>query len=186
MKFFSLTSNGKLTQLVKEIGISTWDELVFFVKNLPYGRNSNRTDFSLVLTERKGTCSSKHGFLKEVAMENGMNHVKLMLVLFKMNGENTPKLESFFSNTTFNYIPEAHTLLRINGVPIDATHTNSDFSKIEKAVISETEIQPKQLSAFKTKAHKEYLKNWIATENITHSLEAIWKMREHCIEILSK
>ena len=42
----------------------SFEELIVKVKNLPYGRNANRYDFSLVLSENKGTCSSKHAFLK--------------------------------------------------------------------------------------------------------------------------
>jgi hypothetical protein len=53
-----LTSKDQLTSLINSNGIRTWDKLVEFVKALPYGRNSYRTDFGLVLTEKKGTCSS--------------------------------------------------------------------------------------------------------------------------------
>jgi hypothetical protein len=42
-----------------------FEALIEKVKNIPYGRNSNRTDFSLVISENKGTCSSKHAFLKD-------------------------------------------------------------------------------------------------------------------------
>ena len=186
MKPSSFISNRRHTQIAIEAGISSWEELISYVKHLPYGRNSSRSDFSLVITEQKGTCSTKHGFLKEVAIENDFNGVKLMLVLFKMDGINTPKLKPFFSSSTLNYIPEAHSILRIHGIPLDVTHPTSDFSNIEKAVISEIEIQPEQLSAFKTTFHKEYLKNWIAIEKIPISSEVIWKMREYCIELLSK
>ena len=45
-------------------------ELIDKIKNLPYGRNANRYDFTLVLSENKGTCSSKHAFLKDFADKN--------------------------------------------------------------------------------------------------------------------
>ena len=57
---YKLTSKDKLSELAKRNGIKTWNELTKFIKNLPYGRNKNRTDFGLVLSEQKGTCSSKH------------------------------------------------------------------------------------------------------------------------------
>ena len=65
-KDYKLRSNDKLTKLVKSKGIESWNELTEFIKILPYGRNKNRTDFGLVLSEQKGTCSSKHALLKLV------------------------------------------------------------------------------------------------------------------------
>jgi hypothetical protein len=37
------------------------------IKQLLHGLNSNRTEFGLVIIERKGSCSSKHALLKQVA-----------------------------------------------------------------------------------------------------------------------
>ena len=69
-----------------------FDELIEKVKNIPYGRNANRYNFSLVLSENKGTCSSKHAFLKDFADKNEIENVKLYIGIFKMNEVNTPKL----------------------------------------------------------------------------------------------
>jgi hypothetical protein len=46
-----LTSKEELTQQLLELGISNWDDVLLHVKNIPYGRNSNREDLSLVLKE---------------------------------------------------------------------------------------------------------------------------------------
>ena len=64
---YTLTSKDKLTQLAKNKGINTWNELTTYVKSLPYGRNNNRFEFGLVFSEGKGTCSSKHALLKKIA-----------------------------------------------------------------------------------------------------------------------
>ena len=50
---YKLESQDQLTKLAKSNGIETWNELTEFIKNLPYGRNKNRTDFGLVLSEKK-------------------------------------------------------------------------------------------------------------------------------------
>jgi hypothetical protein len=34
-----------------------------YVQSLPYSRNSERSDYGLVLAERRGTCSTKHALL---------------------------------------------------------------------------------------------------------------------------
>jgi hypothetical protein len=50
-------------------------ELIEKVKHIPYGRNSNRYDFTLVISENKGTCSSKHAFLKDFANKNNIPNI---------------------------------------------------------------------------------------------------------------
>ena len=47
---FSSTPNSTLA---KELGLFDWNLLIQHIKQLPYGRNSNREDLSLVLTQKK-------------------------------------------------------------------------------------------------------------------------------------
>ncbi|MGB1018788.1 MAG: hypothetical protein ACPGVH_06945, partial [Chitinophagales bacterium] len=72
---YILTSEDEITKLVKSNGICSWDELTEYIRNLPYGRNENRTDLGLVLSEKKGTCSSKHALLKSIADSNNISNV---------------------------------------------------------------------------------------------------------------
>ena len=76
LRHIDLKSEDPLTNLVRLHSISTWSDLIEFTKNLPYGRNQNREDFSLLLKEGKGTCSSKHSFLKKIAELNNIGNVK--------------------------------------------------------------------------------------------------------------
>ena len=177
---------NKSIQLINENGVITWDELVVLVKNIPYGRNANRYDFSLVLTENKGTCSSKHSFLKDFANKNNIQNVKLYIGMFKMNGTNTPKLGTFISDNNLHYIPEAHCYLKIDGIPVDVTTSESFYEKIESDILEEIEIQPEQVSDFKIEYHKKYLQNWIKETNQTKSFDEIWSIREKCIEKLAE
>jgi hypothetical protein len=71
-----LNSSEPLMQLITSLGVENWEDLTAFLKQIPYGRNANRTDFSLVIKENKGTCSSKHAFLKQIADENKIENVK--------------------------------------------------------------------------------------------------------------
>ena len=181
-----LTSQDNLTKLIKSKGINTWEELVSMVKSLPYGRNSNRTDFKLVITEQKGTCSSKHSFLKKIADLNGVQNVKLILGMYKMDKNNTPNIGNALNNNSIDYIPEAHCYLQIEGLRIDITNEQSDFKKVEKDIIQELEIQPEQVAEFKVEYHKNYIKDWISNNDIEYSFEEVWKIREHCINNLTE
>ena len=163
-----------------------FETLIEKVKNIPYGRNANRYDFSLVLSENKGTCSSKHAFLKDFADKNEIENVKLYIGIFKMNETNTPKLGDLLSNNKIKYIPEAHCYLKINQVPVDVTTVDSFYDKIKQDIVEEIEITPNQVSDFKVTYHKAFLKKWIKETNQNNTFEEIWRIREQCISKLSE
>ncbi|MCU4189343.1 hypothetical protein M9Q43_09230 [Flavobacterium sp. HXWNR29] len=163
-----------------------FDELINKVKNIPYGRNTNRYDFSLVLSENKGTCSSKHAFLKDFADKNEIENVKLYIGIFKMNEVNTQKLGDLLTKNNINYIPEAHCYLKINQIPVDATTSDSFYDKIKQDIMEEIEILPNQVSDFKVEYHKAFLKKWIKETNQNNTFEEIWRIREECISKLSE
>lgn len=183
---YILQSKDNLTLLLKDKGISHWNHLTAFVKQLPYGRNTNRTDFSLVFTEEKGTCSSKHAFLKHVADLNKIPNIKLILGIYKMNLINTPKIGNVLIKNNIKFIPEAHCYLSIEGKRVDYTSCNSDFNRLKNAILLEQDIDVHQVAEFKVDFHKAFIKSWIETENIPFSFDEIWKLREVCISNLSK
>lgn len=183
---YKFISKDELTELAKSSGINSWMHLTEFIKNLPYGRNKNRTDLGLVLSEKKGSCSSKHALLKKIADLNNIPNVKLILGIYKMNVFNTPKIGNELSKNSIEYIPEAHCYLKINDEPVDFTNVNSEFGKLKKDIIKEIEIEPNQVSAFKVDYHKNYLKSWLLGTKSEFEFEEIWKIRENCIKNLAQ
>ena len=159
-------------------------EIINLVKYIPYGRNSNRDDFSLVILENKGTCSSKHAYLKDFADKNNIQDVQLFIGIYKMNEQNT-NIGNIFSDHKILFIPEAHCYLKINGQVVDATSPNSNFENIKNDMLLEIEIQPEQVTEFKIKFHQNFIKNWLEETNSKFTLDQIWKIRENCIQNLS-
>ena len=182
---FNITSLKPLSTLSRDNGFLFWNDLVQHIKNLPYGRNSKRDDFSLVLKEQKGSCSSKHAFLAEVARENNIDKIQLVLAIFKMNNSNT-NIGNSLENSDIDYIPEAHCYLKINNQNLDITSSNSSSEKIKDDILSEKIITPNQVIDFKVSYHQNFIKNWIIQKNIKLSFEEVWYLREKCIEYLSK
>ncbi len=183
---YNLKSKDKLTNLAKSIGIESWNQLTEYVKNLPYGRNENRTDFGIVLSEKKGTCSSKHALLKNIADLNNVPNIDLVIGIYRMNELNTPKIGTELTNNSIEFIPEAHCYLKINGKRTDFTTKKSEFKKIEKDIIQEKEIEPKQVAKFKVEYHKEFIKNWLKETNSEFEFEQMWRIREKCIANLAE
>ncbi|MEL6812842.1 MAG: hypothetical protein AAFP76_16055 [Bacteroidota bacterium] len=180
-----LTAQLTYTQLIANLGISNWEHLLSYVAAIPYGRTSNRQDLSLVISEGKGSCSSKHAFLKCIAMENKIPNVQLILGLYKMNAINTPGIGTVIDDHGLDYIPEAHCYLKIGENRRDLTHPNASFNRIAKDLIEEIEIQPEQITSFKVSFHQEFLKSWVIDNSIPLSFEQIWEIREQCIQNLS-
>lgn len=181
----SLSSSDILTQQLKNSGIYSWEELLIYVKNIPYGRNANREDLTLVLKENKGTCSSKHAFLKEVANLNKIPNIKLIIGIYKMNESNT-KIGTILSDNNIDFIPEAHCYLKIDEVRIDCTTPKSDFTKIEKDILEEIEIEPFQVGKFKVEYHQDFIKKWLSNSDIKITFDQLWTIREQCIDFLSR
>jgi len=180
-----LCSSDNLTQQIQYLGIDSWEDLLIYVKNIPYGRNANREDLLLILKENKGTCSSKHAFLKEVSKQNEIPNVKLIIGIYKMNEINT-KIGTILADNNIDFIPEAHCYLKIDDVHIDCTTPKSNFAKIEKDLLEEIEIEPYQVGEFKIKFHKNFIKKWLSDSDATITFEQLWAIREQCITYLSQ
>ncbi len=184
MEDFALKSTDHLTKTLRQKGIHTWIQLLAYIRAIPYGRNANRTDVSLVLSEHQGTCSSKHALLKTVADHN-MIVVDLMMGMYKMDQENTPKIGTILKENHLEYIPEAHCYIRQGLYTIDVTSSQSDFDRIKNDILLEQIITPDQVGVYKIDFHKNYIKEWIKKEQFDFSFDAVWTIREACIQNLS-
>ncbi|SHI32643.1 hypothetical protein [Aquimarina spongiae] len=184
MKNYHLLAEDPLTQPILSKGIKDWSGLLEYVRHIPYGRNANRTDVSLVIKEHQGTCSSKHALLKTVADLNSIP-ATLIMGIYKMNVNNTPKIGNVLEEHDLDYIPEAHCYLRIGDQTIDVTSASSSFDRIQDAVLEEQAIIPEQVGAYKVDVHKIFIKEWIVENNISLSFEEVWNLREQCIKNLS-
>lgn len=180
---FELNSVFPIGKSFHNLEIHSFSEAINYVKNLPYGRNSNREDFNLVLKEKKGTCSSKHALLKLLADENNHPEVQLMLGIFKMNGVNTPKVKETLEKFGIDYIPEAHNYLKINSIIYDCTTENSSEINFVNGLMDEFEILPNDVIQKKIEIHQIFLKNWCLEND--YQFEEIWRIRELCIEGLT-
>lgn len=183
---FELTSSEQYSIAFREAGIHSFKDACDFIAKLPYGRNANREDFGLVLSEEKGTCSSKHALLATLALENGHPEVELIAGIFLMNGETHSKLSHFFTGKNYPNIPECHCYLRFQGERFDYTDTSGRLERIIPRIVREQRIDPNQVSDWKVMIHKHYLQGWLNRNPAFElTLEELWKDREEAIALLS-
>lgn len=160
-------------------------EQMEWVHNLPYGRNSDRSDFTLVEQEEKGTCSTKHAYLKWWADQKGIKNIELYLCIFKMSGDNTPVIADYLKSKQLDYIPEAHCFIEVDKKPFDITFSYSNIAKLEKYILQKETIPPKGIGTYKIDYHKKYIAQWLKEQKSEYSLTEFWNIREECIKLLS-
>ena len=185
-KSFKLKSDQPLSRACIEKGLLDFKSVMAHIEHLPYGRTKDRSNYASILDEHKGTCSTKHAFLKAVALENGEDSIALCLGIFKMNTENTPKIKSILKLHHLDYIPEAHCYLKINGKIVDITFRNENDFPFSKTLMFEQPILPEQIGAYKIDLHRSFLRSWLKQERLPFGFDKLWSIREACIHRLSE
>ncbi|MFL1895118.1 hypothetical protein ACJRPK_05405 [Aquimarina sp. 2-A2] len=183
---YNLNADDRLTQLVRSKRIVTWSQLLCYVKHLPYGRITDKTDLSLMLKEHTGTCSTKHAFLKQIADCNSIA-VDLVIGIYKMTTVNTPGIGTGLREVGLEYIPEAHCYLKRESTIIDVTGIDSNHTFAED-LMEEIHITPDQVGTYKVAYHQSFIKKWLATNPAitTLTFDEVWALREQCIANLSE
>lgn len=174
--------NGPLSLACVDRGIISYLSFIEWVEQLPYKRNSNRADYSLVIEEECGACSTKNAVVRAVAIENSWDDVQLFLGIYKMSAATNPVLQSVLDKYELTYIPEAHTYLKINGELRDVTGLDSGSQSFTDVLIKEEQIVPDQIGEFKVNWHKDFINEW--AQSTTYSADKLREIREECIEFL--
>ena len=180
-----ILGDGVISKAFKALGVEHFDTACEFVNGLPYKRNSTKSDPLIVLKESCGTCSSKHGIIKRLAVENEISDCKLILCMFKMSSLNTIAVAPVLNSYGLEYIPEAHTYVEIDGSICDLTFPDTKDLAYQKDVLFTEEISADQLKSYKLEKHQAYMRNWMQEEKLSYSFEELWAIREECIFALS-
>ncbi len=184
---FSIHPLGPISKQFLQIGISDYASACDFVRLLPYARNSDKHQNDIVLQEGFGTCSTKHALLAELALEQEVKRVRLMLGIFMMHAHNTPRVAAILAEHKLIAIPEAHTYLRSANTLIDCTGVNFSEQNFLPDLIHEIEIVPKQIREYKPLYHQQYIETWLADHpEIPYTMPEIWAIREACIAALAQ
>ena len=179
-----LAEDGPVTRLFRAAGVEDFRGAAGYVRRLPYGRITDRSKFWLVLEEGRGTCTTKHATLAELAREQHID-VQLMLGIYEMHERNTPGVGAVLEGHGLTRIPEAHCYLRYQGQRIDITGVAAGAEPIDR-FLHEEPITVEQIGAYKNDLHRRFLRDWIArTEALAgRSVDEVWRIREECIAAL--
>lgn len=160
-------------------GIEDYRAAAWYVRDIPYGRTSDRSDYRLVLEEGRGTCSTKHALLAALAREHGAR-IELRIGIYLMDGANMPGAAPVLRRHGLAGLPEAHCYLAYRGERVDVTGVGG--TAIEE-FLHEESIEPTGIGAYKVERHKGFLRRWAAERRLDPA--HVWRVREECIHALS-
>ena len=183
---FTLSPAGPVSQLLLTQGQATFAAAAELVRQLPYGRTTNPHDLAAPLREQRGTCSSKHALLQQLADEHGFKGLQLVVGVFNMHERNTPAVGATLRQYHLAYLPEAHCYLTWQGQRLDHTRPGARAADFETDLVAEREFAPAELAAGKVPYHQHYLRSWLASPDARGlSLLQLWRIREQCIADLA-
>jgi len=179
-----LSIDGPVTRLFRTAGVDDFVGAARHLLKLPYGRIADRNKFWLVLEEGRGTCTTKHALLAELAREQNID-VRLMLGIYEMSERNTPGVGRVLSAYGLTCIPEAHCYLYYDGGRLDITGVPTGAEPIGR-FLHEEPIAVDQIGAYKNDLHRRFLRDWIVRTDAVQglSVEEVWRIREECIAAL--
>jgi len=182
----ALRRAGSVSDALAAVGIGDFRAAARWVHELPYGRNADRADYRLVLTERRGTCSTKHALLASLANEQAVD-VFLTLGVFEMDGANTPGIDEVLRRYGVVCVPEAHCYLVYDGRRVDVTRAGTAPSAAIR-FLHEERIAPEQIGDYKVAKHRAFLRDWVerTAPPLPYTWEEVWRIREECIAALEQ
>ncbi|TNE55900.1 MAG: hypothetical protein EP338_01995 [Bacteroidetes bacterium] len=181
---FDLKEKGKYASWLEALRIDRFQDLISHVGELPYGRTSDRADFTKVLEEKRGSCSGKHALLAELAEMNGQTEIELLVGIFLMDENYAPSIGPVLQAHDLECIPEAHCYLRYQGKRYDFTTKQADVARFEHRIVREQRCEPQQVVEWKPAIHRHYLAAWGKRNQLKISEEELWEIRERCIAAL--
>jgi hypothetical protein len=184
---FQIENRETVSKNFLQAGIKDYHSAIQYVWDLPYGRNSNSSDYSLVLAEKKGTCSTKHAILAKLAQEHNKD-IQLVTGIYEMCEQNTPGVGQVLEKYTLSYLPEAHCYLTYQGRRFDYTRNLKSSDQPIDSFLYEETILPDQIGEYKRTLHQAYLQEWLRNKKMDSITcwEALWGIREECIKGLEE
>ncbi len=183
-----LRPSADVTRAFFDLGLRDYRSAARHVNRISYGRNSSRTDVLAVLREGRGTCSTKHALLRQLAIEQKID-VALVIGIYRMTERNTPGVGKVLSKYGLDYVPEAHCYLRYRNERIDVTRSLGDTPSEPIAhFLYEEEIEPAQIGEYKVALHQQFIRRWLSESSVAalkNDFDTIWRIREECIAALS-
>ena len=179
---------GGWSSQFRALGARTLQAAGRILQELPYGRLDTGRTYRDVLRDGRGTCSTKHAVLAEVAAEAQVGAL-LTVGIYDMCETNTPGVGAILAVAGLPSIPEAHCYVIIDGERIDITSRRARARYDIGELHDEFVVEPPDVATHKEPVHRKVLRHWIDAHPellAGRDEEAVWAIREQCIEALAE
>jgi hypothetical protein len=114
---------GVISEQFLQQGLNTFHEACLWVKNLPYGANSNNEDSLILFEEKCGTCTTKHGAIARLAQEHTLP-IHKHLGFYRLSDEIVTGVDALLQPYGLDFIPQIHCFLVYADCRVDLTEGN--------------------------------------------------------------
>jgi hypothetical protein len=119
---------GELSNKFLDLGISTFREACNYVHDIDYGYNTNFEDKMIFFKEKKGTCTTKHAVIADLAQELKIPLFKHVCI-YKLTEEITTGVKNILQQYEIPYVPMVHCFLVYENYRFDLTEGNRNGKK---------------------------------------------------------
>ncbi|NHJ03462.1 MAG: hypothetical protein EAX90_01450 [Candidatus Heimdallarchaeota archaeon] len=120
--------SGIISRKFLELGIKSFKDACMFVHNTDYGYNSNTDDKLVLFKENRGSCTTKHGVIAELAEELAIPLFK-KVGIYKLTEEITEGVSKILAKYNIPFIPMVHCFLVYKNCRFDLTEGNNNGKK---------------------------------------------------------
>ena len=169
---FEILSNEKVSTFLKEHNVNFFQSAIAFFKS-----NLKALDDCLKLIVEDSnnsmtTVAKFHAVLAQLAVENDISEVELVVGIFIVNATSFPKLADYFSSKSYANLALSTCYFVIDGERIDFFKGNNFLNKISKRFVREQRVDPHQAKEWKEKIYEDYIGKWLKRNSeITETLE---------------
>ena len=183
-----IKSNGIISKKFLELGITSFKEACMYVHNIEYGYNTNYDDKMIFFKEKKGTCTSKHATIAQLAKELNIPMSK-SVGIYRLTEEIATGTNLILKKYDLLYVPMQHCFLVYKNFRFDLTegNCNGKNTSIEDFIYTE-KVEPFISQKDEYLLYKEVLKKYVLPTKEMEGISErnILKAREESIILLKE
>ena len=183
-----IKSNGIISKKFLELGITSFKEACMYVHNIEYGYNTNYDDKMIFFKEKKGTCTSKHATIAQLAKELNIPMSK-SVGIYRLTEEIATGTNLILKKYDLPYVPMQHCFLVYKNFRFDLTegNCNGKNTSIENFIYTE-KVEPYISQKDEYLLYKEVLKKYVLPTKEMEGISErnILKAREESIILLKE
>jgi hypothetical protein len=183
-----ISSGEVISDKFLSLGIDRFIDACRYVREMPYGYNTDRDDLMILFKERKGTCTTKHAVIATLAEELGLP-IKKYVGIYAMTQKIVTGTDIILDKYYLPYIPMVHCFLVYRNFRVDLSEGNDnsknqsldDFLYIEQV---EPNISAKDEYLLYRKALAEHILTRKELAGV--SIKQILQAREEGLKLLKR